>query len=269
MSVGQAVIVASQKGGVGKTTLALNTSFALAKRGQRTLLIDADPQGSVGYSIQGALHQRPGLAQVVSGSRSLADSTVSTRLAEFDILPVGAISPTEAFRWSAGLEDGARLREVLDQARAEYQVVVVDTPPAMGGVTLGLLRHADFVIVPLQAEPLAARSVRQLLAALGSLRKEGAPVQLAGIILTMLQSRQDSSLAVAEESWRLFPDHLVFEATVPRDSAVLQASAAGVPVGLLHRRPPAVAAVFDQIAAELEIKIGLDVNDDEAIPLLG
>ena len=136
-------------------------------------------------------------------------------------------------------------------------------------MTLGLLLHADFVVLPLQAEPLAARAVRHLLSALATLRQEGAQVQLAGLVLTMLQSRQESSLAVAEESWRLFPDRLVFDAAVPRDPAILEASAAGVPVGLLHRRPPAVAAVFDQIAAELETRIGLDTNDEQAIPLLG
>jgi chromosome partitioning protein len=93
-------------------------------------------------------------------------------------------------------------------------------------------------------------------------------VELAGLVLTMLQSRLGSSLAVAEESWRLFPPELVFDSTVPRDPTFVDASAAGVPVALLHRRPPAVAAVFDRIAAELETRIGLEGEDDQAIPLL-
>jgi len=267
--VGIALVVASQKGGVGKTTLSLNLAYALAQRKWRTLLIDADPQGSIGYSVQGALHQQAGLAEVLAGREALASTVVSSRLPEFDLLPVGRLAPTGAFAWSAGLEDGERLGQLFDQAKAEYDVVVVDTPPAMGGVTLGALRQADFVIMPLQAEPLAARTVRQLLDVLGSLREAGSQVELAGLVLTMLQSRLEPSLAVAQESWRLFPQDLVFGAAVPRDSAFLHASAAGTPVALLHRRPPAVAAVFDQLAAELELKIGLEIDDDQAIPLLG
>ena len=269
MSLGRAVAVASQKGGVGKTTLALNTAFALAKRHRKTLLIDGDPQGSVGYSIKGGLHQGPGLAQVLAGTHSLGDAVVSTRLDAFDILPVGNLPASESFSWSAGLEDGAQVGSLLEEARGRYEVILVDTPPALGGVTLGVMRHADYVVVPLQAEPLAARSVRSLLEALEDLRTAGGKARLAGIVLTMLQSREDASLAVAEESWRLFPPSMVFEASVPRDSALLRASAAGVPAGLLHRQPPAVAAVFDQVAAELETKIGLDAHDDEVIPLLG
>lgn len=263
------IVVASLKGGVGKTTLSLNTAYALAQRKWRTLLIDADPQGSIGYSIKGTLHRQAGLAEVLAGDQALAEAVVSSRLSEFDILPVGNIPATEAFRWSVTLEDGNRIRDLFDQVREKYDVVMIDTPPAMGGVTLGALRHSDYVLMPIQAEPLAARSVSQLLEVVGSLREKGAPLQMAGAILTMLQSREDPSLAVAQESWSLFPSNLVFEATIPRDISFLHASAAGTPVALLHRRPPAVAFVFDQIAAELETKIGLDFDDDQAIPLLG
>jgi chromosome partitioning protein len=269
MSIGKILVVASQKGGVGKTTLALNGAYALAQRGLRTLLVDADPQGSIAYSVQGDLHKRPGLKEVLEGSRSLEDSVVVTRLRELALLPVGELPPTESFRWSASLEDGERLGALFDRVRQSYDVVLVDTPPALGGVTLGALRRADHVIMPLQAEPLAARSVRHLLDVLGSLREEGAAVEIAGLVVTMLQSRQDPSLAVAQESWKLFPANLVFETSIPRDGAFLHASAAGTPVALLHRRPPAVAAVFDQLAAELEAKIGLASDDSEAIPLLG
>ncbi len=267
ISTGTVLVVASQKGGVGKTTLTLNTAYAFARRGWKTLLVDADPQGSIGFSISGRLREQAGLAELLVGSGDLSAAVTSTRLAELDLLPVGAVPAGEAFRWSAGLEDGAELGRLFDRARSLYDVVLVDTPPAMGGVTAGALRRADFVVLPLQAEPLAARSTSQVLEVLGTLREGGAAVQMAGLVLTMMQSRQDPSLAVAQESWRLFPDDLVLEASIPRDAVFLQASAEGVPVSLLRRRPPAVAAVFDQIAAELENRIGLEV-DDRAIPLL-
>ncbi|MEM7350993.1 MAG: ParA family protein [Acidobacteriota bacterium] len=269
MKSGRILVIASQKGGVGKTTLALNSGYAFAQRGWRTLLVDADPQGSVGFSVQGDLRTQVGLAEILAGTQSLEEAVTSSRLPEFDLLPVGAVPPGDGFRWSAQLETGTRLARFFDEARAQYDLVLVDTPPSMGGVTLGALRSADYVVSPLQAEPLAARSVSHLLSVIGSLRAEGSPIRLAGLILTMLQSREEASLAVAQESWKLFPDDLVLDATVPRDSIFLNASAAGVPLALLRRRPPAVAAVFDRVAAELESRIGLDIDDDRAVPLLG
>lgn len=271
MHDGKVLIIASQKGGVGKTTLALNTSYAFALRGWKTLLVDTDPQGSIGCSIAGRLRESIGLAEVLAGSEELSAAVVASRLADFKILPVGKMSASAVVGWSQALEDGRLLERFFTDARAQYDLVVVDTPPAISGATLGALRSADFVVVPLQAEPLAARSASLLLEMLASLRESGATVRLAGLILTMLQSRQDTSLGVAQETWRLFPDNLVLEASVPRDSTFLEASAEGVPLALLRRRPPAVAAVFDQIAAELESRLELEVDDgkDRPIPLLG
>ncbi len=259
---GKVLAVASQKGGVGKTTLALNLGYALGQRGWKTLLIDADPQGSVGLSIRGELRKRAGLAEVVAGATPLADAVVTTRLPQFTLLPVGGVPALKAAQWTAQLEDGRRLGEVFAAARELYDVVLVDTPPGMFGVALGVLREADFVTLPLQAEPLAARSVDQLLEVLGALRHQGRGAKLAGFVLTMLQSRHQDSLGVAQESWRLFPRQHVLDAAVPRDSVFLEASAEGVPVALLRRRPPAVAAVFDQLAAEIEDKIGLELEDE-------
>ena len=270
MSDAKVVAIASQKGGVGKTTLALNGSYALAQRGWRTLLIDSDPQGSIGFSIRGELAENAGLAEVLDGSAVLSQSIVRTRLANFHILPVGKIRPLKIMRWSVDLEDGRALGTLFNRLRSLYDLIIVDTPPAISGVAQGVLRQSDGVLIPLQAEPLAARSVQSLLEVIQDLREEGSAVALAGIVVTMLQTRQESSLGIAQESWRIFPEEVVFDASIPRDPEFLEASAAGVPVALLRRRPPAVAAVFDQIAAELEKRLELEADDGEgSISLLG
>lgn len=267
MATGNCVVIASQKGGVGKTTVALNLGYALARRGWKTLLIDADPQGSVGLSVDPSVGCRPGLTEVLAGSESLAAAVLTTRLPELEILSLGGLAPTAAAGWSHALEDGRALGEVLEEARQRWDLVLVDTPPGMGGVTLGALACGDYVIAPLQAEPLAARSVGQLLDVLGTLRERGSSARLAGLILTMVQLRQSESLEVTLEAWRLFPRDLVFEVTVPRDPVFLEASARGLPLALLRDRPPALSAVFDQLAAELEERIGLEVSDARQRPV--
>ena len=162
------------------------------------------------------------------------------------------------------------LERLLSQAAQVCDIVVLDTPSGMYGITAAALRHTDHLLVPLQAEPLALRSIRPVLDTVGRLREQGARVSLAAILITMLNSRSDVSLAVAQESWAMLPSDLVLDAFVPRDQVFLKASAHGVPLGMLSRRPPAVAAVFDQIASELEVRLGMakEEGDDGPISLL-
>jgi chromosome partitioning protein len=257
--------IAGQKGGVGKTTVALNLSLALASRGWQTLLVDTDPQGAVGRSLQGGVHERRGLAECLRGDLSLDEAALKTRREQLEVLPVGQLSGREMDNWKPELERA--LAGVLEQAASRFDLAVVDTMSGMLGPTRAVLRHADFLLVPLQAEPLALRSMHQVLEAVGQLREEGAPLVLAGFLLTMLQSRQEFSLAVAQEAWSSLPAHLVLEAFVPRDAAFLESSGHGVPVSLLRKRPPAVAMVFDQIAGELEPRLGLTLEDDQDAPI--
>jgi chromosome partitioning protein len=257
--------IAGQKGGVGKTTVALNLSLALASRGWRTLLVDTDPQGAIGRSLQGGVHERNGLAECLKGDLSLDEAALKTRREQLEVLPVGKLTAREMEDWRAELDRA--LATVLAQAQRRFELVVVDTMSGMSGPTRAVLRHSDFVLVPLQAEPLALRSMHQVLEAVGQLREEGVPLVIAGFLLTMLQSRQELSLAVAQETWTSLPTQLVLEAFVPRDAAFLESSAHGVPVGLLRKRPPAVANVFDQIAGELEPRLGLALEDDQDAPI--
>jgi chromosome partitioning protein len=257
--------IAGQKGGVGKTTVALNLSLALASRGWKTLLVDTDPQGAVGRSLQGGVHERSGLADYLKGDVPLGQVTLRTRREQLDVLTVGRLTIQEMDGWAAELARG--LPALLEKARERYDVVVLDTMSGMSGPTGAVLRNADALLVPLQAEPLSLRTMQQVLEAVGQLREDGAQLSVAGFLLTMLQSRQEFSLAVAQEAWSHLPTHLVLDAFVPRDAVFLESSAQGVPVGLLRRRPPAVAMVFDQIAGELEPRLGLVSEEDSDAPL--
>lgn len=258
--------VVSQKGGVGKTTLALNLAYALAKRGHKTLLVDTDPQGAVGLSLQ-----RPatdvGLAGYVADRSPLDQVVIKTRIPELDILPVGNIAFQDSHPFACRMADGAELKRLVADASPRYELMLVDTPAGFGGVTMGALRVADLAVAPLQAEPVALRSAAQLLEVVGAVRQEGSKVKLAGVVLTMLELRNPDSLAVATQVWAEFPTKAVFQTSVPRDRTFLQASTAGVPLGLLSRRAPPVAAVFDQLAQELEPHLELEVDSKEDGPI--
>ena len=261
--------VVSQKGGVGKTTLALNLAFAMARRSWRTLLVDTDPQGGVGLSLD-RREGGPGLAGIVAGVASLDEAVMHTRLPELDLLPIGALAVQDTHGFGSRLADGRELEAMVTAAAPRYDILLLDTPSGFGGVTMGALRVADHAITPLQAEPVALRSVPQLLEVMAALRQEGKRVQLAGAVLAMLQVRDKTSLSVAQEVWARFPSDLVLQTQVLRDPTFLEASGLGVPLGLMRRHPPAQAAVFDQLAQELEARIDLVKSggeDDGPIPL--
>lgn len=264
------VTVASQKGGVGKTTLTLNLGFALAKRGWRTLIVDSDPQGAIGLSLSKSIAAAAGLAEYVAGRRGLGETITTTRLKELSLLPVGQVAPQDTPGFGAFLADGRTIRRLVDECAPRFDVMLIDTPSGFQGITLGAIRASEHVISPVQAEPIALRSLSQLLEVISALRDEGVKVELLGLVLVMLQMRQSSSLSVADELWDQLGE-LVLHTVIPRDAAFLDASAAGVPVGLLGRRPPLVAATFDQLASEVEARLKLtrsEDRDDAPIPLV-
>lgn len=263
------IVVASQKGGVGKTTVTLNLSYALAKRRWRVLVVDADPQGAIGLGLSDKLERTPGLAEYIVGEGSLEQLAIRTKLGELSLLVRGRVSPQFTPQFSAALQDGSVFSRLFQEAASLYDLVIVDTPCGFSGISLGAMRHADHILSPVQAEPVAFRSVPQLLQVAKWLKKEGSAVQVAGFVMSMLQLDDPVSAEVAQELKDNFPSQLVFETQVPRDRIFLKASAAGVPLGLLNRRPPAEAAIFDKLAIELEEKLALHEElNDEPLSLL-
>ena len=231
-----AIATASQKGGVGKTTLCINLAYSLARRGWRVLLIDTDPQGGVGLSLAKSTKAREGFHEFLVRGGDLSKMVVSTRLPELEIVPAGQYDTCARQGWSLH-EVPARLADLLRGAE---------------------LRGVDVVLNSLYGEAtLAIRSVPHLLETLARFRAEGAGVRVAGILLTMVMRENEMSLKVARELREMLPANLMFQQSIPRLSSFLEASALGVPVALTKRNPPPEALIFDQIAAELEQRTGL------------
>lgn len=242
---------------MGKTTVAVNLAYALARRGTNLLLIDTDPQGSVGLSLSEKARKCQGFYEALNGAAAATDLILSTRLPEFNVLPAG--HGQNLFEARADPDDSAdRVRRVIESlAPKKFDLIIVDTPAGLHGVTGDVLRIADWALVPQQAEPLGIRSIPQMLQGIQYLRQHGARVQLAGILMTMVQHDQRESVDVVRELRSLVPPKLVLDAVVPRDPVFLKAAALGVPLGLLYQQPPAAAHIFDQLAAELDSRMQL------------
>lgn len=252
-----AVATASQKGGVGKTTLCVNLSYSLAKRGWKTLLVDTDPQGAVGLSLAKSSRTKLGFYDYLTANVPLDKVVIQSRLPELSILPAGRYD--ECARRGIKLQEAPdKLADLMRAASLRgVEVLLVDTAAGLNGLSECVVKACDYVIIPQQAEPLAVRSLPHLLETLARFRSEGAGVKVAGILLTMVMNEQQMSLQVAKELRQMLPPELLFKQSIPRLPSFLEASAHGVPVALMKRNPPPEALLFDQVAAELETMTGL------------
>ncbi len=255
------LVITSQKGGVGKSTVAINLAYALSRRGWQTLLMDTDPQGAIGFSVTEKARTCRGFYDALKGVRPADEFVLSTRLPELMILPAGK-APT-LFQTPTDLENSpSALDEIFRTLSARnFDIAVIDTVAGFGAHNGEILKRADYVIIPQQSEPLGARSLPQILQALADLKGQGAPLEVAGILLTMVDRASPESASVARELRAMLPDDLLFRASIPRNPIFLQASARGVPVALLRKNPPPAAILFDEIAAELESRINLQHSD--------
>jgi chromosome partitioning protein len=245
--VGRVLAVVSQKGGVGKTTTAVNLAAAFARRGTRTLLIDVDPQGSVGFGLGLAHVQRMGgFADFVAGRRALNQIVHGTILPRLEVVLVGSVtegpSHGEYVRRAA---DGDAVPRLLAAASKRADLVVVDTPPGLGSVVRCVLAASHHVIVPLQCEPLALQTTPQILRGLQDVIAANPAMTLDGILMTMYDEGNPVSARVNDYVRAHLPRGMVFDVVVPRTFAAIDSFAAGQPLVLRDPADPAAKAYLD------------------------
>lgn len=251
------IAVSSQKGGVGKTTVSINLAYAFARSGKRTLLVDADPQGSVGLSLTRQSRMLHGFYDAIEDpALSLDKLVVPTRLRTMSIVPTGQRSEYELAE-STLAESKPGIRRFFRMAEEQgYDVCIIDSAAGLFGVTADVLSIVNSVVIPQQAEPLGVRSVPKMLEALTRMRSVNPHLNVLGVIMTMVQDRLPESLDSVKALRELLPPSMVMQDVVPRDDLFIRASAKGLPVGVMDEGVD-VTSVFDGIRSEIESKLGL------------
>ena len=243
--------IANQKGGVGKTTSAINIAAAIGLKGKKTLLLDCDPQGNASSGV-GIRRNRIGATtyDILIGRARAEDAIIKTEYKNLSVLP-SSMPLAAAELELADLEDRAfRLKNALESVKNDYDYIFIDCPPSLGMLTINALTASDGVIVPMQCEYFSLEGLTQILSTVKQVKRLYNPdLSLTGILITMHNGRLNLSVQVLDELKKHYADKL-FSTPISRNVRLSEAPSFGMPIQYYDKYSKGSSA-YDDIAAEL------------------
>lgn len=249
------IAVTNQKGGVGKTTSAVNIAYYLAKSGSKVLLVDLDPQGNATSGLGVDKQELEAtMGEVLLQTTTMEKAIMSTEHKDLWLAPTTSHLANVEVELAGGDKKFTRLKSALDSISNNYDVIIIDSPPSLSLLTVNGLIAAKFVLLPVQAEFYALEGLGQLLETMKLVRKGMNPsLELLGVLPTMMDSRTTLSNQVHDEIKKHFNDK-VFKTTIPRNIRLAEAPSHGVPVGAYDRWSKGARA-YKAVAKEVSERI--------------
>ncbi len=242
----------NQKGGVGKTTSAINVGFFLAQKGKKVLLLDIDPQSNLtsGLGFLADKKERDGIYEVLTKKSKITESFYSTKTSNLYLIPAHIKLAGAEIELVGALSRETILKNQLEEIKNQFDYIIIDCPPSLGLLTINALTASDYAVIPVQCEYFALEGLGQLVNTINLIKKNLNPsLSIGGVIMTMFDTRTKLSKEVVDEVRRVFKSK-VFETIVPRNIRLSEAPSHGKPIEVYAPKSSGAKA-YDNLTDEI------------------